>query len=336
MRFAWLLVAVACGSEPAGIDHGAHHQPSPAGVSGPALSVAAAPHPGATPSAPAPAQPTAPTPLDLRVQAMGRQAIAELDRCVAVVTPLTGWTPEQGAITLSADALIAACGGLERVWRTHKDELIGKTYAANRTLGGLSRVGEDVRVLALVVRSGRVDGAYASAVDHIRRSVVEERRAFEEGMLRAEGREIGADLRADMPLPELRELILRRLDAHSRELAMVMQAHRNYAWMQVGNRDLYRTMMVEHFVRALRAVADADRAAVAAVKTPGATAYQAAWKPYDEALEALLQAGERGAEPYLRGDFPIPDAKARYDAVEAADARWKSALEVCRSAVSAL
>jgi hypothetical protein len=335
MRFAWLVVAVACGSEPAGIEHGAHRQASPEGVSAPALSVAAAPRPGVTPSEPAPSSP-APSELDKRVQAMAREALAELDRCVVVVTPLTGWTSEAGALSLTPDALATACGGIERVWRAHKDDLIGRTYTANRTLGALSRVAEDVRVLGLVLRAGVVDASYASAVDHIRRSVVEERRAFEEGLQRAEGRDMRGPYPSDVPLTEVRAMILRRLDAHSRELTMVMQAHRNYAWMQVGNRDLYRSMMVEHFVRALRSVAEADRAMVGAVTTPGAAAYQAAWKPYDEALDALLDAGDRGAEPYLRGDFPIPDAKQRFEAIEAADARWKAALEACRAAVSAL
>lgn len=141
---------------------------------------------------------------------------------------------------------------------------------------------------------------------------------------------------ADVPLPEVRAMIERRLEAHSRELTMVLQAHRNYAWMQVGNRDLYRSMMVEHFVHALRGVSEADKAAVIAVTTPGSEPYVAAYRQYAAVLDALLDAGERGAEPYLRGDFPIPDAKTRFEAIEAADAKWKAALEACRTAVRAI
>jgi hypothetical protein len=249
-------------------------------------------------------------PLDAAVRALGQEAVAVAARCDReVVGPLKGWTPP-AAMPVTPEQVEAACDA-GAVFDRHHAALVGRSRTANKALNGVARIGEDARVLALELRTKAGEDALRTAVDHIVRSVPEERPGFERAAV-ATG-EAASNAVRPVAGPDVRRIVQNDMN----DLGGLEGAFHNYAWAQRTNPKLVRGRLLRYFGDQAQALAEHHHVELG---EDGEVLAR-----YLVAVDGCVQAYQTGAVPFLAGTVRADEAELLWGGVQRACGAWRAA-----------
>lgn len=198
----------------------------------------------AEPDAPQPATDPA---LLVQHRQFGEQATAALDRCAReVVSKLPERAPGSPP-PLSVEELEAACGEVALVAERWMEPLLGVSRDASKALGGLVRVGEDVRMLARSLRRRETGALIDGTVKHLADSVPEVlpvAEALREVGAVVDERQIERGVRDPAVL---RERVARMVSNDRHDVAGLVGAFRNFGHAQASGDGLVRAPLLRYF-----------------------------------------------------------------------------------------
>jgi hypothetical protein len=186
--------------------------------------------------------------LLLVLQALGTEATAALERCkTEVVDGLQDYRSSEEVPPFTPEQVSAACASIEEVRRRYTERTLPASRAAGRVLGGLARVSEDGRILALAISEKRTGFIMAGAIDHLLNSLPSElpqARALSTLDRVVDERTVREEV---WTLAELQEHVVRVARNDEVEVAGLLGVFKRYGMDQKSSAVLVRAALLEHF-----------------------------------------------------------------------------------------